>query len=43
MKVGELNFLEYLAGEEQNLLTSIINFRPDFDALEVVNPIRTPC
>jgi hypothetical protein len=32
MKVGELNFLEYLAGEEQNLLTSIINFRPDFDA-----------
>lgn len=32
MKVGELNFLEYLAGEEQNLLASIINFRPDFDA-----------
>jgi hypothetical protein len=32
MKDGELNFLEYLAGEEQNLLVSIVNFRSDFDA-----------
>jgi len=31
MKVGELNFLEYLGNEEQNLLTSIVNFRNEFD------------
>ena len=31
MKLGELNFLEYLGNEEQNLLTSIVNFRSEFD------------
>lgn len=31
MKIGELNFLEYLGAEEQNLLASIVNFRADFD------------
>jgi hypothetical protein len=31
MKVGELNFLEYIGTEEQNLLTSINNFRQEFD------------
>ncbi len=32
MKAGQLSFIEYLAYEEQNLLTSIVNFRGDFDA-----------
>lgn len=31
MKLGELNFLEYLGNEEQNLLTSIVNFKSEFD------------
>ena len=31
MKIAQLNFLEYLAREEQNLLSSIVNFREDFD------------
>lgn len=31
MKMTELNFLEYLGAEKQNLLTSIINFRSEFD------------
>jgi len=31
MKLGELNFLEYLGNEEQNLLTSIVNFKDEFD------------
>lgn len=30
--MAEVNFLEYLATDEQNLLTSIINFRSEFDA-----------
>lgn len=31
MKLGELNFLEYLGNEEQNLLTGIINWKDEFD------------
>lgn len=31
MKAGEVKFLDYLSAEEQNLLTSIINFRSEFD------------
>ncbi|GMQ88627.1 MAG: hypothetical protein BMS9Abin09_0056 [Gammaproteobacteria bacterium] len=31
MKIGQLNFIEYLAGEEQNLLASVVNFRSDLD------------
>ena len=31
MKLGELNFLEYLGNEEQNLLSSIINWKEEFD------------
>ena len=31
MKIIEGNFLEYLGIEEQNLLTSIVNFRSEFD------------
>ena len=31
MKLGENNFLEYLGSEEQNLLTSITNFKNEFD------------
>lgn len=31
MKIKEIHFLEYLGNEEQNLLTSIINFRSEFD------------
>ena len=31
MKLGEQNFLEYLGNEEQNLLTSIVNFKSEFD------------
>lgn len=31
MKIGEINFLEYLGHEEQNLLTSIINWKDEFD------------
>ena len=31
MKLGELNFLEYLGNEEQNLLTNIVNLKGEFD------------
>jgi hypothetical protein len=31
MKIDELNFLEYIGIEEQNLLTSLNNFRKEFD------------
>lgn len=28
---GDLNFLDYLSGEEHNLLVSLVNLKPDFD------------
>jgi hypothetical protein len=31
MSVGHIDFLHFIAGEEQNLLTSLINLRSDFD------------
>ena len=31
MKAEEINFLEYIGTEEQNLLTSLNNFRREFD------------
>lgn len=39
MKLGELNFLEYLGNEEQNLLTSIVNFRSEFDLFYSIDRI----
>ena len=39
MKIGELNFLEYIATEEQNLLTSFSNFRKEFDLFYNVDRI----
>ena len=31
MNPAKFDFLQFLAGEEQNMLTSLINLRPDFD------------
>ena len=39
MKLGELNFLEYIGKEEQNLLTSIVNFKSEFDLFYQVDKI----
>ena len=39
MKLGELNFLEYLGNEKQNLLTSVVNFRAEFDLFYNVDRI----
>jgi len=31
VKVGDIDFLKFVAGEEQNLITTLINLLPDFD------------
>ncbi|MGH9959768.1 MAG: hypothetical protein ACREBC_22035 [Pyrinomonadaceae bacterium] len=43
MKVGAINFLEFLAGEEQNLLTSLVTMRQDFDVFNHLDELyRAP-
>ena len=39
MKIEEMNFLEYLGKEEQNLLTSTVNFRKEFDLFYTIDRI----
>jgi len=39
VKVTDMNFLDYLGVEERNLLTSIVNFRQEFELFDKVDKI----
>lgn len=39
MKIKEINFLEHIGNEEQNFLTSMINFREEFDLFGTLDSV----
>lgn len=39
MKASQLNFLEYLSKEEHNFLTSLVNFRGEFELFRRLDQI----
>jgi len=39
LKVVDINFLEFLAGEEQNILTTLVNLRQDFDVFSQLDSL----
>ena len=43
MKIGDINFLKFLGGEEQNILTTLVNLRQDFDVFSHLDSLyRAP-